>query len=283
MEILSTYMNQFLNRKIYYFTKKAEALKTGFKAFDGQFTGFYRGELTFIAARPGNGLYLILNNLAINQSVNALKKVLYFTTDFSGPELSWIIAEQLTGKRLTRRWEEFFGKAEKKQLRSLPATLAECLFFIEDQCFNIQSLVRKAHQVNAIHGLDMILVDDLTTISKTEQGEPFRERRTAEMLNDLAQSLNVPVVIGVNLTKSKLIRNNGDDSVSLPDPGELNDISILNYAGKLIFLHSPDYYLKGGLQPDHTCQVIVSEWTANLTATLNFKFDPVKGLLNELA
>ncbi|HPR27009.1 DnaB-like helicase C-terminal domain-containing protein [Lentimicrobium sp.] len=282
METLSTHMNHFLKRKIFYFDNKAEAIQSGFKAFDENFSGFYRGELTFIAARPGNGLYLVLNNLAINQSVNALKKVLYFTTDFSGPELSRIIIEQLSGKRLTRRWEEYFGKAEKKHFKSLPATLADCPFFIEDQCFNIQSVIRKAWQVNAIHGLDLILIDDLTAISKTEQGEPFRERRTVEMLNDLAQNLNVPLVIGVNLTKSKFIRNKDDDSVSQPDPGELNDISIMNYAGKLILLHIPDYYLRGGVQPDHTCQVFVSERTTNRTATLYFKFDYVKGLLNEL-
>ncbi|MBK6964904.1 MAG: hypothetical protein IPH20_13445 [Bacteroidales bacterium] len=236
MEILSTYMNQFLNRKIYYFNKKNVALKTGFKAFDDQFTGFYRGELTFIAARPGNGLYLVLNNLAINQSVNHAKKVLYFTIDFSGPELSGLIAEQLTGKKLlTRRWEAFSHKSEKKQLKSLPATLTDCPFFIEDQCFNIQSVLNKAQQVNAIQGLDMIIVDDLTAISKTAEGEFFRERRSAEMLNYVAQSLNLPVVIGVNLNKSQLIRDKEDDSVLLLSLNELNDMSILNYAGKFIF------------------------------------------------
>jgi replicative DNA helicase len=284
METLSTFMNQFLNRKIYYFNEKIEALKTGFKAFDDQFTGFYRGELTFIAARPGNGLYLVLNNLAINQSVNHAKKVLYFTIDFSGPELSGIIAEQLTGKRLmTGRWEAFSDKSEKKQLKSLPATLADCPFFIEDQCFNIQSVLSKAKQINALHGLDMIIVDDLTAISKTVDGEFFRERRTAEMLNNLAQSLNLPIVIGVNLTKSNLIRNKDEDSVLLPSLNELNDMSILNYAGKFILLHCPDYYLKGGKQPDHTCQVNVTELTTNRMDTLTFKFDYIKGLLNEMA
>ncbi len=283
METLSTQMNHFLKRKVFYFNKKAEAIQSGFKAFDENLSGFYRGELTFIAARPGNGLYLVLNNLAINQSVNYAKKVLYFTIDFSGPELSGIIAEQLTGKRLTRRWESFSDKSEKKQLKSLPATLADCLFFIEDQCFNIQSVLRKAKQVEALHGLDMIIVDDLTAISKTAEGEFFRERRTAEMLNDLAQSLNLPIVIGVNLTKSNLIRNKGDDSISLPSLNELNDMSILNYAGKFILLHCPDYYLKGGQQPDHTCQVIVTELTTNRMDTLTFKFDYIKGLLNEMA
>jgi replicative DNA helicase len=284
MEILSTYMNQFLNRKIFYFNKKADVLQSGFKAFDENFGGFYRGELTFFAARPGNGLYLVLNNLAINQSVNHAKKVLYFTIDFSGPELSGIIAEQLTGKRLmTRRWEAFSDKSEKKQLKSLPATLADCPFFIEDQCFNIQSVFNKVQQVNAIQGLDMIIVDDLTAISKTADGEFFRERRTAEMLNHLAQSLNLPIVIGVNLTKSQLIRNKEDDSVLLPSLNELNDMSILNYAGKFIFLHSPDYYLKGGKRPDNTCQVIVTELTTNRMDTLTFKFDYIKGLSNEMA
>jgi len=275
-------MKQILSRKVHYFNKKAEALKTGFKAIDEKLNGLYRGELTFIAARPGNGLYLVLNNLAINQSVNDLKKVLYFTTDFSGPELSGIIAEQLTGKRLTRRWKEISDNSEKKHLKSLPASLSNSPLFIEDQCFNIQSVVNKAQQAHAIHGLDMIIVDDLTAISKTAQGEIFRERRTAEMLNDLAQSLNLPVVAGVNLSKSKHIRNKGDDSVSLPALNELNDMSITNYAGKFIFLHRPDYYPGKGKQADHTCQVIVSEWTTHLTAALNFKFDDIKGLLNEM-
>jgi len=275
-------MTSFLSRDIHFIDEYAEplyVLESGYQAFDDQFRGFYSGELTFIAGRPGSGLRLVLSNLAINQSVNASRKTLFFTTDLSGPELSGSILQQLTGKGLmARRWKHFEDTEEIKKLNLLPDSLADCPFYIEDQCFNIKSMMAKAVEVNAAHNLDLIIIDDLTTVSKTEKGEPFSERRSAEQLSNLSQSLKIPVITGVRLKPLKLVGELEENSFPMPGVNELNDMSILNYAGKLIFLHIPDYYMTQGAD-DHKCHLSVIETTTNKNAVLLIPFDYKKGLL----
>jgi replicative DNA helicase len=267
---------------LYKQSREVTGLATDFYDLDRNTSGFQKGELIIIAARPSMGKTAFSVNICQNAAVNHGAVVAVFSLEMGKESLlrrmlsaqAWVDQRKLqTG---------FLGREDHDKLQKALNDLVESKLFIDDTAgISLAEMRAKARRLKQQNGkLDLVMVDYLQLMTATlpSAGGKRYENRTQEVsaisrgLKALAKELDVPVVALSQLSRSSERR--GDDKRPL-----LSDLresgSIEQDADVVMFIHREAYYNRDEEMSESDrakSEIIIAKQRNGPTGTIHLNF-----------
>ena len=220
-------------------TDEIFGVPTGFNDIDRLLGGLQKSDLLIIAGRPGMGKTGFMLSVAKNAAQKHKKHVAVFSLEMANEQLvQRLIAQQTgidtqrlrTGKLQDNEWGKFNEAIE---------ILGDTQIWLDDTpAITPLSLRTKCRRLHMEHQLDLIIVDYLQLMS----GDLRTDNRVQEVsyisrnLKVLARELNVPVLVGAQL--SRAVEQRVDKRPVLSDLRESG--SLEQDADIVMFIHRPD-------------------------------------------
>jgi len=212
---------------------------TGLIDLDKILGGLQKSDLLIIAGRPGMGKTGFMLSVAKNAAQKHRKHVAVFSLEMSNEQLiQRLIAQETgidtqrlrTGQLYDDEWEKFNAAIE---------VLSNTHIWLDDTpAITPLSLRTKCRRLHMEHQLDLIIVDYLQLMA----GDARTENRVQEVsyisrnLKVLARELNVPVLVGAQL--SRAVEQRADKRPVLSDLRESG--SLEQDSDIVMFIHRPD-------------------------------------------
>ena len=221
-------------------TSGITGLPSGFIDLDLQLTGFHKGELLVLAARPGLGKTSLALNVAMHVALKEDKAVGIFSLEMPADQLlmrllasaARVDMKKLRGGRLTAKDQEQFQK--------VAADLFNAPMYIDDtgtlSSFELRAKARRLKQKDPRLGL--VIVDYLQLMHQKGRVEN-RQLEVSEIsrsLKALAKELDIPVLALSQLNRKIEERRGGKPMLSdLRESG-----AIEQDADVVMFIHRDD-------------------------------------------
>ena len=268
---------------LYKQSREVTGLATDFYDLDRNTSGFQKGELIIIAARPSMGKTAFSVNICQNAAVNHGAVVAVFSLEMGKESLlrrmlsaqAWVDQRKLqTG---------FLSGDDRGKLSKALSDLVDSKLFIDDTAgISLAEMRAKARRLKSQNKdkLDLIMIDYLQLMTATlpSAGGKRYENRTQEVsaisrgLKALAKELDVPVVALSQLSRSSERR--GDDKRPL-----LSDLresgSIEQDADVVMFIHREAYYNRDEEMSDADkakAEIIIAKQRNGPTGTVHLNF-----------
>jgi replicative DNA helicase len=259
-------------------SREVTGLATHFTDLDRLTSGFQKGELIIIAARPSMGKTALAINIAQNAAVKSNAIVAVFSLEMSKESLLRRMLASQAWVDQRKLQQGFLGKEDHGKLQNALGQLVESHLFIDDTAgISLAEMRAKARRLKQnAGGLDLIVVDYLQLMSATlsSAGGKHYENRTQEVsaisrgLKALSKELNVPVVALSQLSRASERR--GDDK--RPMLSDLRESgSIEQDADVVAFIHRESYYNREA-EDQAKSEIIVSKQRNGPTDTVYLNF-----------
>ncbi len=246
------------------------AVYTGLADLDRMIGGFFPGDLTIVAARPGVGKTTFLLTAAQNAARNG-KKVMIFSLEMGSGQLIRRLVAGPAGVDSARLRSGPLEPAEWPGLSHGLTRLTELPIWIDDTAAVPLSHLRSVVTTQALReGVDLIIVDYLQLV---RPGMTSRNR-TEEIglitagLKALGREVGVPVMAAAQLNRG--VEQRQDKRPTLSDLREGG--SQEQDADHVIFLHRPGLY--GEDQPTNLTELIVAKHRHGPTGMVHAIFRP---------
>ncbi|MGZ6250795.1 MAG: replicative DNA helicase [Candidatus Chromulinivorax sp.] len=185
-------------------SKGVTGVSSSFEQLDNMTSGFQKGDLIILAARPSMGKTAFALNLAVNAAKNKMS-IGFFSLEMSAEQLTLRLLSTESGIGHHHIRNATISSEEWIELTHVAADLAEMKFFIDDTAgISIMELRAKARKLKAKHGVDMIVVDYLQLLHSSKRHEN-RHQEVSEIsraLKALAKELGVPVIALSQLSRA---------------------------------------------------------------------------------
>jgi replicative DNA helicase len=226
------------------FNNKGETtgVSSGFTDLDDMTSGFQKGDMVLIAARPSMGKTTFVLNLAQHAALRAGKSIAIFSLEMSKEQLAYklLCAEAnvdmlklRTGNLEDRDWEN---------IARASGPLAAAKIFIDDTAgISIMEMRSKCRRLKIEHGIDMIIIDYLQLMSGSNPEN--RQQEVSEIsrsIKAIAKEMQCPVIALSQLSRAPEQR--ADHRPMLSDLRESG--SIEQDADLVMFLYRDEYYNK---------------------------------------
>ncbi len=223
---------------------------TGFEALDELTSGFQKGELIILAARPSMGKTALALSLAQNAAIRAQQRVAVFSLEMSAVQLAMrmLCSEARVDAQKMRRGQ-LTDMHWSKIMKAFTRLASAPIFIDESSGVSVQEMRAKAKRLQADQGLDMIIVDYLQLMGSAERSENRQQEISAisRSLKKLAHDLKVPVVALSQLSRAPDQRQ-GDHRPMLSDLRESG--SLEQDADVVMFIYREEVYkIREGKDP----------------------------------
>ena len=191
---------------------KISGVKTGYYDLDKLTSGFQKGDLIILAARPSVGKTAFALNVAYNVSYKSDEAVAIFSLEMPAEQLIQRIicsagslkAESLrSGSILKESSERYYAAADK---------VSKCNLYIDDTPgIRVGEIAAKCRRLKREQGLKMIVIDYLQLISGPANSRESRQQEVSDIsrqLKMIARELEVPVLALSQLSRSVEKRDN---------------------------------------------------------------------------
>ena len=215
---------------------------SGFKDLDRLTSGFQKGDLVIVAARPSMGKTSWVLNVAQNAAIDHQVQVGIFSLEMSKEQLvqRLLCAEGRIDLQKLRKG--MLSPGEYQRLATAAAHLNTAPIWIDDQAgITLLEMRAKARRLKAETDLGLVVIDYMQLMS----GSGRRENRQQEVseisrgLKALAKELDVPVIALSQLSRAPEQRTGHRPQLSdLRESG-----SIEQDADLVMFLYREEYYL----------------------------------------
>ena len=214
-----------------------------FLELDSKTSGFQKGDMVLIAARPSMGKSTFALNIAEHVALRANKSVAIFSLEMSKEQLAFkLLCAEANIDMLKLRTGDINDKDWEKIAR-VSGPLANAKIFIDDTAgISIMELRSKCRRLKMKYGLDMVVIDYLQLMS----GSRFSESRQQEVseisraIKVLAKEIECPIIALSQLSRAPEQRT--DHRPMLSDLRESG--SIEQDADIVMFLYRDEYYNK---------------------------------------
>lgn len=224
--------------------QKIRGVPTGFKDMDEILAGFQKSDLFILAARPSMGKTALMLNFAHNIAVQSQQAVLFFSLEMSKEQLVDRLLSMESGVDAWALRTSNLTDADFEKIGHAMGTLSEAPIFIDDTpAITISDLRTKARREAHKRPLGLIIVDYLQLMSGGSRfgSESNRVQEISEIsrgLKQVARELNVPVLVGSQLSRSVESR-----SPQIPQLSDLRESgSIEQDADVVAFIYREEYY-----------------------------------------
>lgn len=212
---------------------------TGFIDIDKLLGGLQKSDLLIIAGRPGMGKTGFMLSVAKNAALKHKKHVAVFSLEMANEQLVQRLVSQETGIDSQRLRSGQLHDDEYGKFNIAIEVLGDAKIWLDDTpAITPLSLRTKCRRLHMENHLDLIIVDYLQLMS----GDLRTDNRVQEVsyisrnLKVLARELNVPVLVGAQL--SRAVEQRVDKRPVLSDLRESG--SLEQDADIVMFIHRPD-------------------------------------------
>jgi replicative DNA helicase len=219
-------------------------IPTGFTDLDRMTSGFQKGDLVILAARPSMGKTAMVLNIAEYVAVKKGLPVGIFSLEMSKQQLlmRFLCAESMVDAHKVRTG--YLSKDDFRQLIDALALVTKAPLYIDDSSsLTIMEMRAKSRRLKAEHGLSLIIVDYLQLMSSYGRIDNRVQEisQISRGLKALAKELEVPVIALSQLSRAPEQRQ-GDHRPQLSDLRESG--SIEQDADVVMFIYREEVYKK---------------------------------------
>ena len=220
---------------------------TGFPELNDQMSGFQKGDLVILAARPSVGKTALALTLARNAAVNAEAGVAVFSLEMSKIQLVQRLLSIETKVDLHKLRTGRLSDEDWMHLTHNINRLAEAPIYIDDTPgISVLEARAKARRLQREYGIDMVIIDYLQLMSGHVRAQS-REQEISQIsrgLKAMAKELDVPVLALSQLSRAVESRTDRRPQLSdLRESGSLEqdaDVVMFIYRPEMYDLKSPD-------------------------------------------
>jgi replicative DNA helicase len=216
-------------------------LPTGFTDLDEATTGFNKGDLIVIGARPGMGKTAFCLNIVTHIGQEVKSPIAVFSLEMTKEQivLRMLCSEAEVDSKAVR--SGYHSKEDYRKLVNAAGRLADAPIYIDDSFNSILEIRAKARRLKAEHGLGLVVVDYLQLMSGVNTFAA-REQVISDIsrsLKALAKDLSVPVIVISQLNRS--CEQRGENK--RPIIADLRESGAIEQdADIILFLYRDDYY-----------------------------------------
>jgi replicative DNA helicase len=259
-------------------------LDTGYPALNNFTSGFKKGELIILAARPSIGKSTFALNLATNVCRNK-KSVALFSLEMGDDQLIMRLLSTYSGVNLNKIVSGNLSDEEMSLIMQARNTLNRLhLYLDQSSTTNLRDIKLKCQKLHREGHLDFIVIDYLQLLSSGEN----RMNRVEEVskisrgLKEMARTFGVPILALSQLSRD--LEKREDKRPVLADLRESG--SIEQDADIVMFLHR-DIPKKDDGNPDTTrvvhsakTEVIIAKNRQGMTGSFNLIFKGANSVFN---
>lgn len=226
------------------FNNKGEitGVSSGIIDLDAKTSGFQKGDMVLIAARPSMGKTTFALNIAEHAALREGKSVVIFSLEMSKEQLAYkLLCSEANVDMLKLRT----GALEDKDWENIARAtgpLSKAKIFIDDTAgMSVMEMKSKCRRLKIEHGIDLILIDYLQLMSGS--ASESRQQEVSEIsrsIKALAKEMECPVIALSQLSRAPEQR--ADHRPMLSDLRESG--SIEQDADLVMFLYRDEYYNK---------------------------------------
>jgi replicative DNA helicase len=250
--------------------KLITGVPTGFDDLDALTSGFQRGDLVIIAARPSMGKTSLALNMAQHAGTVGGLTVGVFSLEMSREQLFLRMLSsqaQIDGHALRTG---YLRSDDWGRLTEALGVLGQAKIFIDDSPgIGVLEMRAKSRRLASEHGLNMLIVDYIQLM----QGRGRFDNRTQELgaisraLKGLAKELNVPVVVLSQLSRAPESRSDHRPLLSdLRESGALEQD-----ADVVLMIYREDRYTQE-TENEGVAEIIVAKQRNGPTDTVKLAF-----------
>lgn len=237
-------------------------ISSGFPALDRLTTGFHRGDMTVLAARPSMGKTSLAMTIAEHIAIDQDIPVAIFSLEMTAVSLMKRI---LSSRSEVDGHNILTGKLTERDIISLTAAsgkvVSSPLFIDETAHMSIAGFSSRARRMVARHNVKMIIVDYMQLMSAKADSRVQEVTKISNGLKMSAKELNVPILVLSQLSRGVEQQNRTPRLSDLRDSG-----SIEQDADVVALLHRPD-------SSNSIVEVMVQKHRNGPTGSVDLEFD----------
>jgi len=285
----STYMNrtEMMEAALAYLQEgivtKGEnvGMKTGWKSLDIPLSGFKKGDLVIIGARPSVGKTAFTLNLA--NKLTDKYKVLFFELEMSAIKIA---LREVSARSLIpmNKFSEPHMMSESEIssfMRAADHLSKKGNLILDDKARAPLDYIRnRVHYLKNTHNVDLVVIDHIGLIPQPK-GVASRNEWLGEIsatLKGIAKEFDVCVIGLSQLNRS--VESRSDKRPMLSDLRDSGNIE--QDADQVIFLYREGYYIKENVPDNERFEVIIAKNRDGITGTVYMVMNTKKQLVTEI-
>jgi replicative DNA helicase len=256
--------------KLYQNKGAITGVPSGFPELDIKTSGFQKGDMILIAARPSMGKSAFAMNIAQYAAIRNNNSVAVFSLEMSKEQLAYRMLCSEANIDMLKLRTGNLDDDDWVRLAQCAGPLASAKIFIDDTpAISITEVRSKCRRLKIEYGLDLIIIDYLQLM----QGRGKTENRQQEVseisrsIKALAKEMDTPVIAISQLSRAPEART--DHRPMLSDLRESG--SIEQDADLVSFLYRDDYYNKD-TDKKNIAEVIIAKQRNGPTGTVELAF-----------
>ena len=216
---------------------------SGIRDLDAKTSGFQKGDMVLIAARPSMGKTTFSLNIAENAALREGKSVVIFSLEMSKEQLAYKLLCSEANVDMLKLRTGNLDDDDWERIARATGPLSKAKIYIDDTAgLSVMEMRSKCRKIKMEHGIDMILIDYLQLMSGSA-GSESRQQEVSEIsrsIKALAKEMQCPVIALSQLSRAPEQR--ADHRPMLSDLRESG--SIEQDADVVMFLYRDEYYNK---------------------------------------
>ncbi len=216
---------------------------SGIRDLDAKTSGFQKGDMVLIAARPSMGKTTFSLNIAEHAALREGKSVVIFSLEMSKEQLAYKLLCSEANVDMLKLRTGNLDDDDWERIARATGPLSKARIYIDDTAgLSIMEMRSKCRKIKMEHGIDMILIDYLQLMSGSS-GSESRQQEVSEIsrsIKALAKEMECPVIALSQLSRAPEQR--ADHRPMLSDLRESG--SIEQDADVVMFLYRDEYYNK---------------------------------------
>lgn len=217
-------------------------LSSGFSDLDKLTSGFQRGEMIIVAARPSMGKTSLALNVAQHVAIELEQPVAIFSLEMSKEALVQRLLAAEARVNSTRLRNGNLDQDDWGRILTAVDFLDRAPIFIDDtSAISPLELRARCRSIKARHGLSLVLLDYLQLMSGPSRMENRQQEISfiSRSVKALAKELEVPIVALSQL--SRAVESRGGDK--RPQLSDLRESGAIEQDADLVcFIHRPEMY-----------------------------------------
>ena len=216
---------------------------SGFVDLDSKTSGFQKGDMILIAARPSMGKTTFALNIAEHAALKEGKSVVIFSLEMSKEQLAYKLLCSVANVDMLKLRKGDLDDSDWENIARATGPLSKAKIYIDDRAgMSIMEMRSKCRRLKIEHGIDLILIDYLQLMSGSSSAES-RQQQVSEIsrsIKALAKEMGCPIIALSQLSRAPEQRT--DHRPMLSDLRESG--SIEQDADLVMFLYRDEYYNK---------------------------------------
>jgi replicative DNA helicase len=243
---------------------------SGFSDLDAKTSGFQKGDMVLVAARPSMGKTTFSLNLCENAALRAGKSIVIFSLEMPKEQLAYKLLCSQANVDMTRLRTGNLDEKDWENIARAAGPLSSAKIFIDDTAgITVMDMRSKCRKIKLEHGIDMIMIDYLQLMSGSS-GSESRQQEVSEIsrsIKALAKEMKCPVIALSQLSRAPEQR--ADHRPMLSDLRESG--SIEQDADIVMFLYRDEYYNKE-TEDKNVAEVIIAKHRNGEVGTVKLAF-----------